>query len=186
MTGTRIGTLAFAVLSCTPAAPPDSDVPYDQATLPDATLQDGSEMQLRDGSLSVDRELIATGVREMVFAPDRFAYTVEGETGVHTRWLTPSGWTELRLATAHARPDRLALAGEGIAFVAPLDGISAVWFAHPDGTLQQLTNLGLERPHAGAPDGFLPSPWRGPPTVQGHRLLWSTPDGQMASVQVPR
>lgn len=84
------------------------------------------------------------------------------------------------MITTGGRPDRVAVAGDHVAWVASPSGLPQVFVADTRGStpVRALTNMGLQRGLGEPPAGFVPPPHRGRLRFDGDTLRWSAPDGE--------
>lgn len=78
------------------------------------------------------------------------------------------------------RPDRVALAGSAVAWVASPSGLPQVFVGDARGASppRALTNVGLTRANGTPPPGFVPPPHRDSLHFHGAYLRWHAPDGE--------
>ena len=77
------------------------------------------------------------------------------------------------------RPDRLAMHGDHVAWVASPGGLPQVYIGWADAHAapRALTNVDLKRVPGRAPEGFVPPPLGRTLRFEGDWLRWETPDG---------
>ncbi len=188
------------------APPPESDLPPTR----DGTwsLACGAAMQLepggtltlftRDGARRIGGEVVG----DPAVAGDamRFAFghapVARPETVVATMACVDGAWGEpATLVEGPGSPDRVAISSDGamVVWFSGASGLTSLWAVpFEGGDAQQLTNLGVTRddaPSGQPPQGFVPPPHRGAPSIEalddGHyRVIWDSPNGEQA-VELP-
>lgn len=170
-----VGLLVARGAHATPL--PESDVPYAGhavVQLGGASLTlDGTRVLRADGTVLVDGLYAAP-----VYDGRTLCAADDGTNGLgRVRcWNTALQPTTV---VEGGRPDRLALAGEHLAWVASPTGIGQVTIGWVDGRTppRPLTNVGLQRVPGRAPDGWVPPPLGDSLRFDGAALRWDTPDG---------
>lgn len=155
---------------------PESDVAYAGSgtlRLGAATLSlDGTRILRSDGSVLADRLYTppVTDGRHLCASDDADGL---GRLRCWNDALQPTTVAE------GGRPDRLALSGDHLAWVASPTGLPQVHIGWVDAraAARALTNVGLQRVPGQAPAGFVPPPLGTSLRFDGDLLRWDTPSG---------
>jgi hypothetical protein len=161
---------------------PETDVPWRAAG---RLFVGGVELELSGTTLfRPDRSALATSLYEAPAVDgDTLCAASEGGSGdgLLQCWHVSAGATgQPMVITTGGRPDRVAVAGENVAWVASPQGLPQVFVRDTRGATpsRALTNMGLQVGGGGPPAGFVPPPHRGRLRFDGDTLRWSAPDGE--------
>lgn len=133
--------------------------------------------------LGPERIALATGLYEAPVVNDATLCTVGDSAngnGTLQCWSAEGGTLGPPVTVASGgRPDRVAVDGSVVAWVASPDGLPQVFVGDTLGRSppRPLTNVELTRPAGGPPAGFVPPPHRDTLHFDGDRLRWQTADG---------
>ncbi|MCB9743584.1 MAG: hypothetical protein H6740_13370 [Alphaproteobacteria bacterium] len=190
--------LSLLLLACAPEALPEG-APTPKLALPPETdlrvapearfpFAEGLTLELSDQALHLRgpdlRELVRIEVVGLpAVAGDRAVLSYRGGDALVStletlEWQAPT----LRqvVITKDGAPDRVAISedGEWIAWVSGASGVASVYAAPFEGApITQLTNVDLAHVPGQAPEGFVPPPHQGPLRIEGHRVVWDSPEG---------
>lgn len=170
-----VALLAGRAFAGTPL--PESDVPYaGHAALrvgAQSVTLDGTRILRADGTVLVDH---------LYAAPVADAHTLCAVDDAASGVGRLRCWNDVLQPTTivqGGRPDRLALQGDHLAWVASPAGLGQVTIGWVDGRTppRPLTNVGLQRVPGRAPAGWVPPPLGDSLRFDGDRLRWDAPDG---------